>query len=185
MCHMEQKDYKLEGVNALLSGQFHLRALAKKLDVNHMTVSRKIKELLGENVVDFREEGKNKIYFLKNTSEAKTYVFMAENYKLNRLLKKNPSLRKIIEKIQKNEKIKLALIFGSYAKGIAKKESDIDIYILTEEKKIQKEIENLDSRASVKIGKYNKQNLLVKEIEKNHVIIKGVENFYEKNKFFE
>ena len=43
----------------------------------------------------------------------------------------------------------------------------------------------LDSKLSIKIGKYDKNNNLIKEIEKNHVIIKGVDEYYEKNKFFE
>jgi len=182
---MEQKDYKLEIVNELLNNENHIRGIAKKLNTNHMTIVRKTKELAKENVVDYKEEGKNKTYFLKKTVEAKNYVFSAENYKLNKLLKKYPALRGIVEKIQKNKKIKIAILFGSYAKGIAKPDSDIDIYIETGDKKIRGEVSLIDSRLSIKIGKYNKSNLLIKEIEKNHVIIKGVEQYYDKNKFFE
>ena len=43
----------------------------------------------------------------------------------------------------------------------------------------------LDARVSVKLGKYDSNNILIKEIEKNHVIIKGVEEYYQKNvRFF-
>jgi len=185
MFHMEQNNYKLRIVNELIKEKQYARALAKKHKTNHTTILRKLKELFNENVLDFKRQGKNKIYFLKNTSEAKSYIFMAENYKLNQLLKKYPNLRKIIEKIQKNKKIKLAIVFGSYAKGLAKKTSDIDIYVETVNKEIKKELEIINSKASIKIGKYDSANLLIKEIEKNHVIIKGVEIFYEKHKFFE
>jgi len=71
MLHMEQKDYKLEIMNELLKGENHVRGIAKKLNINHMTIARKIKELEKENVADYREEGKNKRYFLKKTIEAK------------------------------------------------------------------------------------------------------------------
>lgn len=182
---MERKDYNLEIVNALLGKNWHVRALAKHLDINHMLAFRKLKHLYDENVLDFREEGKNKVYSLKATSEAKTYVFMAENYKLNQLLKKNPFLRGLIEKIQSNKKIKLAIIFGSYAKGLAKKDSDVDIFIDTTDRGIKNYFEKINSRISVKIGRYDKKNLLIKEIEKNHVVVKGVEVFYEKYGFFE
>jgi predicted nucleotidyltransferase len=185
MFHMEQNNYKLRIVNELVKEKQHVRALAKKLKTNHTTILRKLRELSNENVLDFKEQGKNKIYFLKNTSEVKSYIFMAENYKLNQLLKKYPNLRKIVESIQRNKKIKLAIIFGSYAKGLAKKISDIDIYIETINKEIKKELEIVNSRANIKMGKYDSANLLIKEIEKNHVIIKGVEIFYEKYKFFE
>lgn len=182
---MEQKEYKFEIVNELLNNENHIRGIAKKLNINHMTITRKIKELEKENVLDYKEIGKNKTYFLKKTAEARNYIFSAENYKLNMLLKKYPTLRIIIDKIQMDKRIKLALIFGSYAKGISKTDSDIDIYVDTTNNKIKKDISLIHSKISVKIGVYDKFNLLIKEIEKNHVIIKGVEEYYEQNKFFE
>ena len=182
---MEQKSYKLEIVNELLSSENHIRGIAKRLNTNHMTIARKIKEIKSENVVDYKTEGKNKKYFLKKTIEAKNYVFSAENYKLNKLLKKYPNLRNIVEKIQKDKKIKLAVLFGSYAKRTAKVDSDIDVYIETIDKKLKEDLSFVDSKLNIKIGKYDKSNLLIREIEKNHVIIKGVEYYYEKNKFFD
>lgn len=184
MFHMELKDYKLEIVNQLLKSESHVRSLAIKLGTNHMTVLRKIKILFRENVVDYKEEGKNKVYFIKKNPEARSYMCMAEYYKLIQILKKYPYLRKVIEKIQKEKGIKLAILFGSHAKHEAKKDSDIDIYIETKDKRIKQDLERTDSKASIKIGAYDRKNLLIKEIEKNHVIIKGVEEFYEKNEFF-
>jgi len=180
---MEQKDYKLEIILLLINNRCHVRGLAKELNINHMTVFRNIKNLSEENVVDYIQEGKNKIYFLKETIEARAYFLIAENYKLMKLLEKYPHLRKIIEKIQEDKKIKLAILFGSYVKGLAKKGSDIDIYIEVLDQKIKKELELCSSQLSVKIGKYDKKSLLIKEIEKNHVIIKGGEIFYGKYKF--
>ena len=122
---------------------------------------------------------------MKKTAEAKSYVFIAENYKLIKLLEKYPNLRNAIEKIQRNKKISLAVIFGSYAKYLAKKDSDIDIYIETADKKLKRDAELINSKINVQIGKYDKNNLLIKEIEKNHVIIKGVEELYERYNFFD
>ncbi len=181
---MAQKDYTWGIVLDLIKGDNHLRGMASHLSTNHMMIARRIKDLIKENVVDFRMEGKNKVFFLKKTVEAKNYIFSSENYKLTQLLKKYPSLRGIVEKIQNEKRIKLALLFGSYAKGIAKEDSDIDIYIDTKDKKIKDGLSLLNSKLSVKIGKYNKSSLLIKEIEKNKVIIKGMELYYEKNNFF-
>ena len=180
MLHMEQKDYKSEIVGLLLKERYHIRGLAKKLDTNHMIVVRKIRELAKSNVVDFVQEGKNKTYFLKKTAEAKVYVFMAENYKLIQTLTRYPALRGIVERIQKDKKIGLAILFGSYAKGLAIKNSDIDIYIETKNRSLKKELQLIDSKLSIKIGEYDKESPLIQEIEKNHVIIKGVEGYYEK-----
>jgi predicted nucleotidyltransferase len=182
---MEQKNYKLEIVLELLKNENHIRGIAKNLNINHMNIVRKIKELSKENAVDYIQRGKNKVYFLKKTAEAKAFVIMAESYKLTRALQKYHSLRRAIENIQKNKEIKLAVLFGSYAKGIAKPDSDIDVYIDTASNKLKQEIEKIDTKLSVKIGKYDKSSLLIKEIDKNHVIIKGIEEYYEKNGFFD
>lgn len=181
---MEQKDYKLEIVLELLKGENHARGIAKSLETNPMNISRNIKELYKENVVDYKELGKNKTYFFKKTSEARVYIFMSEGYKLLQILKKYSTLRTIIDKIQADKRIKLAILFGSYAKNLVKKDSDIDIYIETEDKKLKKELEGIDSCLSIKIGKFYKENLLIKEIIKNHVIIKGMEEYYGKAEFF-
>lgn len=174
--------YKLVG--ALLEGSTHARALAKKLNTNHMTVARKLKELVDENVLDFKMEGKNKIYSIKKSLEARNYALMAETYKLNECLKKHPELRKIVDSIQKNPKVELAIIFGSYATGTVSKGSDIDLFVETRDRNLKRELEQLNSRLSVKIGTYDRSSPLIKEIEKNHVIVKGAELFYEKSRFF-
>ncbi len=182
---MEQKDYKLEIIIFLLREQGHIRGIANKLGTNHMIIARKMKELSNENVVDFVQEGKNKTYFLKKTAEARALIFMAENYRSLQTLEKYPSLRKVIEKIQGDGKICLALLFGSYAKGTALKDSDIDIYVESRDPNLRRNLKLLDSKLSIKIGKYDRASPLIKEIEKNHVVLKGVEYFYEKNQFFE
>ncbi len=181
--HMEKK-IAIEVVAALLDAESHARALAKKLNTNHMTVINRLRELVDENVLDFRMEGKNKVYSLKKTVEARNCVIIAELYKLNKTLSRHPELRNIIMRIQENPQIGLAILFGSYAKDTAKKGSDIDIYIETKDRDLKEELEHLNSRLSVKIGDYDRSNLLIKEIEKNHVIIKGVELYYEKNRLF-
>lgn len=180
MLHMSQKSYSMEIVNSLLKLDNHIRGLAKSLKTNQMMISRRIQKLEQENVVDFRQEGKNKVYFLKKSIEAQKYIFMSEHYKFLRIIKKYPVLKNIFQKIKSNNKLKLAILFGSYAKELAHKESDIDIYIETSSEKLKKEIKQINTKINVKIGKYDRSNNLVKEIEKNHVIIKGVEKYYAK-----
>ena len=99
---MKQKDNKLEIVSYLIKQESHLREIALKLKTNPMMISRKIKELLNENVVNLEEKGRNSIYSLKNTVESRSYVIMAENYNLIKFIEKNPSLYNIIEEIQKD-----------------------------------------------------------------------------------
>ena len=189
MLHMEhnsyKKDYVLEIISELIRGKNHVRALSKRLDVNHMIIVRKLRELVGENVVDYTWQGRNKTYFLKNNVETKSYVFKMEHYRIVHLLKRYPFLRSVVEKIQGDERLRLVVLFGSYAKGIAGKTSDIDVYIETKDRNIKKELELVNSKLNVKIGGFDKSSLLAKEIIKNHVILKGVEEFYGRTRFFE
>lgn len=172
-------------IEQLLRNNNHIRGLAKAINTNQMAISRNITQLYIKNIVDYKIEGKNKVFFLKKTLEAMQFVYMAELNKLFQILENYPKLRLIIDRIKSHKEVKLAILFGSYAKGTPKKDSDIDIYIETRDKEIKKDIQAINSKLNIKIGDYNKDNILIKEIENNHIIIKGVEEFYEKNKFFD
>ena len=177
---MEQKDYNMEILNVLLNGENHIRGIAKKLNTNHMMVLRKLKELSDKSVVDFKREGRNQVYSIKDSPEARVFIIMTEQYKLFKCIEKYPYLKDIIKKIQGDRKIKLAVIFGSHAKGLARKNSDIDIFIETSDRKLKEKYSEIDSRLSIKIGRLGKDNLS-QEIGKNHVIIKGGEIYHEKD----
>lgn len=184
LLHMEL-NISSEILNVLFGEEIHARALAKRLEINHMTVIRNLKELVSENVLEFRKEGRNKVYFLKKNMEARNYELISELFKLNKTLEKYPELRKIIKDIQQNKEISLAVLFGSYARGTVNKNSDIDVFVETKDRNLKKELELLNSRLNVKIGEYDRSSQLIKEIEKNHVIIKGAEIFYEKIGFLQ
>lgn len=183
MFHMEQ-NLAFEIVGTVINDELHTRAIARKLNTNHMAIVRQLKILVGENIVDFKQKGRNKVYHLKKTIEARNYIIMAEFYKMNKMLKMYPRLRKIIQAIIKNPKIELAILFGSHAKGLAHEDSDIDVFVETKSRILKRNLENIDSRLSVKIGTFNRSNPLIREIEKNHIIIKGVEIYHEKTKSF-
>jgi len=185
MIHMVQnKNIELEVILNLIKNNSHLREIARSIKESHSTVSRKINELVKENIIDYKKQGKNKIFFIKNNLKAKNYIYSAEIYKLNKLLKKHPKLLIIFEDIKKNFSKAIIILFGSYAKGNEKSNSDIDIYLETTDNKIKNKIKELNSKLSIKIGEFDMNLLLIKEIIKNHVIIRGVEDFYERNNFF-
>lgn len=174
----------LEIILVLLRNKTHLREIARTLNESHSTILRKIDELLKENVLDYKKEGKNKVFFIKNNLKAKNYVYSAEIHKLNGLLKKHSELSILLEDIKKNFSKGMIILFGSYAKGIPKKDSDIDIYLETNDNNIKTRVKETNSKLNVKIGKFDTKSLLIKEIIKNHIIIRGLEDFYAKNSFF-
>ncbi len=174
---MSQINYNI--ISILLKQDNHIRSLARCLNTNQTTIARKVQELEEQNILDCRTEGKNKVYFIKKTLEAKEFIKMLEHDKLLQLIAKHPRFRQIIEKIQLNTQIKLAIVFGSYVKDSANKESDIDLYVETQSIALKNSLELIDSKLSIKIGKFDTTNLLAKEIIKDHIIIKGVDRYYE------
>ena len=180
---MSHKYYEVKIVESLLGKKNHIRGLAKELRTNQTTVARKLRQLYKQNVVDFAFEGKNKVYSLKKSLESLQFILIAESFKFIEVLEKYPYLRQIFQYIKNDSHITLAILFGSHASLSAGKNSDIDIFILAKDRKIKQGIESIDSRASVKIGNFNFNAPLIREIIKKHVIIKGLDVYYEKVKF--
>ncbi|MBN2251761.1 MAG: nucleotidyltransferase domain-containing protein [Candidatus Altiarchaeota archaeon] len=174
----------LEIILFLLRDEAHVREIAKNIGVNHMAVSRALRGMVKDNAVDYRTVGRSKVYSIKKSLEARNMVLMAEAYKQNKAFEKHPLLRRIASFLQKREEVSLAAIYGSYAKDIAKKDSDVDLFMESDDRKLRELVEGIDSRLSVKIGKYKKDNPLIAEIWRDHVILKGLEAFYERSGFF-
>ncbi len=179
------KKRELEVILTLIKEGGHVRAIARAIHESHPTIIRKLKFLMQENAVDYKQEGRNKVFFIKNTLQGKNYIFSAEKYKLLKLLRRYPELGIILEDILKISRERLIVLFGSYAKFSAKEDSDIDLYIETQDQKIRHKIKEMHSKVSIKTGSFDVNSLLIKEIIKNHIIIRGVEEFYERSKFFE
>jgi predicted nucleotidyltransferase len=184
MFHVEQ-NLTNEIVAVLLQTDLHPRGIAEKLQTNHMTIARKLHNLVDENSADYRTEGKNTVYFLKKSIEGRNAAMIAELYKQSRIVSTYPVLRGIFKAVQEMPDIPLALLYGSYAKGLPTKDSDIDIYIETLNSNVKKQLEQRHSLLSVKIGEFDPKNLLIREIIKDHIIIKGMEVYFDKTGFFE
>lgn len=174
---MKQISYDI--LELLTKNNAHVREIARILKTNQMTISRELKKLEDKNIIDYKTQGKNYVYFVKSSIEAEELILMMEHNKLLNLISKNASLRKIVLEIKSREEIFLAIIFGSYANNTQTNKSDIDLYIETQSLETKKSIELLSNKLSVKIGKFDTKNSLIEEIIKNHIIIKGVEKFYE------
>lgn len=162
----------------ILKAPSHLRELSRRTGINPMTIKKITDRFVEKNILDFKEVGKNKVFFFKENLESRDMRVIYEAYKKLEAVKKFPILREIFEKIEKDKEVHLAILFGSYAKDRVRRESDIDIYVKTTKVSLKKKIENINSDISVKIGKLEKDNPLTKEVMENHIIIKGSEEYY-------
>lgn len=177
-------NYIYEVLLLLLKKEMHQRELAKKLKTSLTRIQLVLKELRNVNAVDYNQEGKNHIYFIKKNLISKSLILNAENYKLVKLLREYNFLEPLFMDILEKHPDLMIILFGSYAKFIPKTNSDIDIYINTTNKKIKEQIQLINKSISAKIGEFDPEDLLIKEIIKDHVIIQGGEIFYERLRLF-
>lgn len=177
MQHMLQIRNDLNIIEILQKESDHIRNIAKKLNLVPSTVMRTLNLLQKENVVDFKKEGKNNKYFLKETLEAEIYLQLSENYKLLKI-SEQPNLRRIIKELKTSSSEELIILFGSYAKNTATNTSDIDIYIETNDSSLKQKLSKISDKLNIKIGNFDKDSALGKEIIKNHIIIQNISRFY-------
>jgi len=168
----------LRDFNSELTGSF----IAKKRNLNQKTVANYLNKLEKETILKSRTQGKNKLYFLNvdNKEILKNFIISVEHLRTINFYEKNILIKEISEKIQPFIK-GTSVIFGSYAKNTNKPDSDLDILIIG--KCIEKEISKISKifkvEISLKIYPKLEQDILTKEVIKNHIIIKNTEQFIE------
>ncbi len=156
------------------------REIARKLKMNQKTVSNILKKLEKQHVLKFSTEGKNKYYFLNfSNPKIKEVIKLVEINRKMKFLEKYDKLQELFVELEKRC-FGILIILGSYANFSSSEKSDVDVFVIG---KI-KEIKDLESLYGLKINivksskrKFNRQNIFIKEIIKNHIILKGLEEF--------
>lgn len=174
---MFQKKNDFELLRLLENESKHLRRLSAESNISSSTVMRLLNNLIKENILDFVIEGKNKIFFVKDSVEGNIAKIELEYYKLREILE-NSTIQRLYKELKLLLDDELVILFGSYAKKSQSKESDIDVYIDKNNKGLKKKIEMISSKISIKSGFFDKNSFLGKEIIKNHIILNNPEKYY-------
>lgn len=171
----------------------HIRELARIVKTSYNNTVRNIKILEKENVVK-KEKDANLIKIkLKNNPLTIAYLNQVHTDNFLKLPKKvSGSINEFLDELQ--EKPLIALIFGSFAKGNYKENSDIDILLVFQKISNQTNIENAARRVSMKTNTrlspvyveyesfeknfLNKNHDFSNEIRQNVIIIAGIEYYY-------
>ncbi|HII29948.1 hypothetical protein COT48_02425 [Candidatus Woesearchaeota archaeon CG08_land_8_20_14_0_20_47_9] len=164
--------------------EYYIREVGKLLKISPRTAQLILDDLEKKGILESKTKGKIRAYAIKRTCSSQRYITFSELYKTITFLEKNLFIREIIEKIIPFIN-GIGIIFGSYAKGTANKESDLDIFIAgrydgQEIKKISKTygIEISVKCYPLKTFEKNLPNdILLKEILKNHVVFLNSELF--------
>ena len=164
--------------------EYYIREVQKLLKISPRTSQLILNDLENKGILESKTKGKIKDYTIKRNSLSQRYIIFSEQYKAIAFLEKKLIIKEIIEKI--NPFIEgIGIVFGSYAKDIAKKDSDLDIFVIGKynKEKIKKVSKTYGIEISIKcyplktFEKNLANDILLKEILKNHIIFLNVEQF--------
>ncbi len=166
----------------------HVREISREIQIDVKAIQLQLQKLEKINVLSSIIKGRNKDYHLNlDNVTTKYYLIMAEVFTTVIYLKKNFVIKKLVEEIG-NKTDGIMILFGSFAKENHTKESDVDIFVITNAKIKTNSITGSTSviRHEINFKFANKQQFLeglrnndplIKEIISNHIILKGADEF--------
>lgn len=164
--------------------RFTIKKIAESLKINYRIAYEKVMLLEKEGLIKITRIGNSKTSTLTNKFNSE--VFDAEFERKMDLLKNKDYL--ILHNRLAELKFQfIALLFGSQAKGTAKKHSDIDILVIGgNEREIRATLSLLPDKIHVTHVTYenfiimakSKEFTVVSEAMKNNIILIGIEEYY-------
>ncbi|MBI4146581.1 nucleotidyltransferase domain-containing protein [Candidatus Woesearchaeota archaeon] len=120
----------------------HLRKIAAELNIHPYIVKRHIDTLTSKKIFDQQKAGKTILLTINTLFDSiEQLLYIIESYKQKT---ENKTLKITIKDLQqqfgKNSQIASCIIFGSYARGAATKESDVDVLFVVENKNIETDL---------------------------------------------
>lgn len=185
MIRMYQKGNKALDIFALFLGdyskQFYLREISKLSGIPLRTTQRLLINLEKDKLLKSIVSGKNKYFKLNlDNTQTRLYLLEAEIHKTSLFVDKYPLLKTFLKEIKTNS---LLLVFGSFAKFKANKDSDLDLLIVAKEKQelpfhlLGYKIHKIELSETDFIKAVETKETLIKEIEDKHVILNN-HSFY-------
>ena len=168
----------------------HIREIARNIQIDVKAVGIHLNRLEKTNVLSSALRGRNKEYQL-NLSNPVTiyYIILAEAFASIIYLEKYFLVKKLTSEIA-NKIEGTIILFGSFARGEAAEESDIDLFVISEKKadaEAVSEVGRLMGREINMKSTGKKQFLnglmendpLIKEVVSSHIVIKGIDQLVE------
>ena len=176
MYHKRNKE--LELLALYLSGykkQFYLREISKLANIPLKTTQNILFSLEKEKIIKSIQKGKNK-YFRLNLENIKTklYLLQSEIYRTLLFIDRYPVFRTFLKEVKTTN---LIIVFGSFAKFKADKNSDLDLLIISKDNQkiplylLPYKIHEIKLSENSFIKSLEKKETLIKEIEENHIIL--------------
>ena len=168
------------------SKEYYVREVERLLKISPRTAQLILEGLEDKGIIESKTKGKIKAFKLNPSEFTKRYLVFAEQYKAIAFLEKKLLIKEIIGKITPHIK-GIGVIFGSYAKGLEKDGSDLDVFVVGSynSEEIKRISKNLGVEISIKcyhmktFEKSLTKDILLKEVSKNHVVFLNAEQFIE------
>lgn len=166
------------------SATLHIRAMAKLIGTSHVALLPYLKRLEELKILSFERSGRNKQYTLnKDNVLTKYYLLIAEELVAIDYLEANFIIKKLAEHLNAADVSSPLILFGSYVKGYATEESDIDLFCIGKlSEKQQSNIERFQTTYGKKVNvktataenfdsALKNKSILIREVVANHIVI--------------
>ena len=165
---------------------FNIYEISKSLKIDYKLIYINVKKLEKEKSIEIEDLKSQKRCSFKNNFNEE--IFIAENERRSDYLKKKEFLA-IYDKIKAVNKQFILLLFGSYVKQTATKNSDIDLILISNQedaKAIEIKLEVLPLKIHLTPITYeffidmvkSKEQTVVNEALKKNIILFGAEDYY-------
>ncbi len=145
--------------------EFHLREISREVKITPIYVKKELQKLKELNLVLKSKKGNLSIFQINRNS-----LIFAE---LKSIFIKTEYFGDLIKKSLKKLKIDFAFIFGSFAKGIESRESDIDLFVIgdVKEDELTDIIQKIEKQTGREINYILwKKSLFMKRAKKHHLL---------------
>jgi len=168
--HLFTSKTRVKILNLLLFNQdkeYHLRGIARIIEVSPIYVSKELENLLKLNLVTKANKGNLTLYSVNKQS-----ILLNE---LRQIFLKTDYLGELIRK-ELEGKAKYAFIYGSFAKGEEAEASDIDLFVIGDMKEddLIKVIQKLERTTNREINYILWSENTFKQRAKNHHLLKTI-----------
>jgi len=165
--------------------KFSIRKISKLRKINYKSAYNAIQKLEQRGIITVNKLGNHNVCSFKKRFD--DLVFSVENSRKELLLKKNKDFKVLCQDLAKISSQFIVILFGSHATGTAKKNSDMDLLVITEDvKQIQGKLSllpleihlvDINYTEFIKMLK-SKELTVVSEAIKKNIILFGIEDYY-------
>lgn len=164
--------------------RFHIREMARLIGKSHVSLLPHLRKFEKDKILLTKQVGKSKVYSLNfDNNQVREFLSLSEKKKSLEFLNKEFFIKKIYDESISINLNGCLILFGSYASGTHLKESDIDLLYTGDMRESEKgalkefgktygkEIHLVSMTLKQFKEQLQKQNALIKEVIKNHIIL--------------